>query len=370
MPDLYIGLMSGTSMDGVDAALVDFTRRKPQLIATHSQAWPKELLEGFEQAKTLSDIELLALEGLDRNAGVVFAETTLALLQKAGAQSRDITAIGSHGQTIRHQPDAEEPFSLQIGSPEVIAKATGIDVIADFRTADIEAGGQGAPLAPAYHQAVFSDDRENRVIVNIGGIANLTVLPADETQPVIGFDSGPGNTLMDAWIKTVTRYPYDEDGAWAASGKTNKVLLKYLMRDDYFKLAPPKSTGFEYFNLDWLHNYLNDDLEPEDIQATLCDLTATSIADAIHRYAADTQQVLVCGGGAHNAHLMYRLEHYLPNLRLESTAALGTEPDWVEAMAFAWLARQHVKERPGNLPSVTGAQRTVILGRLTKASQT
>ncbi len=368
-PDLYIGLMSGTSMDSIDAALVDFSGSHPVLLSTHSHQWPETLLQALLAAREVPDDELDTISSLDMQTADVFARACLQLLEKSSYQAQDIKAIGNHGQTIRHRPDIKNPFSLQIGNAQELARLTGIDVISDFRTADIEAGGQGAPLAPAFHQAVFRHEDINRIIVNIGGISNITILPADINQAVSGFDCGPGNTLMDAWICRQQQKSYDADGALAAAGKTDVGLLARLLMDEYFQLAPPKSTGFEYFNLDWLGEHVDSETSVAGMQSTLCDLTATSIIRAINLYAPDTDEIYICGGGAHNAVLMNRIQA-LSRCPVETTETLGVHPDWVEAMAFAWLAYQNEHQRAGNLPLVTGAERSVVLGKKTLTAQT
>ncbi len=365
-PELYIGLMSGTSMDGIDAALVDFSATPPVLINTHMQKWPDDLHQALIKARDIPDDELSLLESLDLQTAKIFAEACIRTLEGTPYKSLDVIAIGNHGQTIRHRPDIDKPFSLQIGNAKRLASLTGINVISDFRTADIEAGGQGAPLAPAFHQAMFRHSEKNRVIVNIGGIANITVLPANAEENATGFDCGPGNTLMDAWISQHENKSYDADGSLANSGKTNATLLAKLLMDDYFQLAPPKSTGFEYFNLAWLNKYTDIEISTADMQSTLCDLTATSIIRAINQYAKDTNEIFICGGGVHNRKLMTRLQA-LTKCPLATTEAAGAHPDWVEAMAFAWLAYQHTHQQSGNLPSVTGAGKAVILGTMTAA---
>ncbi len=348
-------------MDGIDAALVDFSATRPVLIETHCQQWPKTIQQALIQARDIPDDELDTLALLDKQTAEIFAEACNTLLDKTDYHADDIVAIGNHGQTIRHRPDIEQPFSLQIGNAEILTALTGIDVISDFRTADINAGGQGAPLVPAFHQAIFHNDKNCRVIVNIGGIANITVLPKDETQDVIGFDCGPGNTLMDAWISFHKQKHFDADGTWCSAGKTNARLLANLLMDNYFQLPAPKSTGFEYFNLEWLNKKLTDDLDTADVQSTLCDLTATSIIRAINQYAVDTDEIYICGGGVHNKELMSRLQA-LTKCSVQTTETLGVHPDWVEAMAFAWLAFQHTHQQTGNLPSVTGASKALVLG--------
>jgi anhydro-N-acetylmuramic acid kinase len=347
--------------------VVDFSGNSPVLVSTHTQPWPDNLLNDLHASRKLEDDELDRLDALDTVIGKHFADATNQLLKKTGIASKDIVAIGSHGQTLRHRPDAEQPFSLQLGNAEVITQQTGINVVSDFRTADIKAGGQGAPLAPAFHEAVFRSQNQARAVLNIGGIANLTLLPADNAEPVTGFDSGPGNTLMDAWIKKIKNKRYDVDGEFAASGQVNETLLKSFLSDAYFEKTPPRSTGFEDFNLNWLNAHMKDKLPEQNVQATLCELTARSISDAVKRYANSITRLLVCGGGVHNRYLMTRIKHYLNNCAVESTETLGLHPDWVEAMAFAWLARRTLNGLTGNLPSVTGARKAVVLGSITYA---
>ena len=369
MTDLYIGLMSGTSMDGIDAALVDFSSRHARVVATHNEPWPEAVHRQLLAALALPDPRNANLAELDTAVGEYFARATNRLLDSAGIDAAQVQAIGSHGQTIRHEPDAEQPYSLQIGNPDVITANTGIDVVADFRSADIQAGGQGAPLVPAFHKASFATATENRVVVNIGGIANITVLPCDPAIAVTGFDTGPGNTLMDGWAQQQLNTAMDAGGDWAAGGTCDKQLLGRLLADPYFSSAPPKSTGREYFNLDWLSGFLPaDNSAAQDIQATLCRLTTRTIVDAIERHAPDTARLLVCGGGIHNDCLMQQLRTDLAEIPVESTAQYGIDPDWVEAAAFAWLAKQNIEARPGNLPEVTGADHPVILGKLITGS--
>lgn len=367
MTGLFIGLMSGTSMDGIDAALVDFSANRVQLVATHSHAYSRTLQQQLELAIGLEDPLGSDLSALDAAVGEAFAAAANALLAHAGVDAATITAIGSHGQTIRHEPAAPEPYSLQIGNPETIAALTGIDVVADFRRADIAVGGQGAPLVPAFHQAIFAHPHEHRVILNIGGIANITILPAAAHHTVTGFDTGPGNTLMDVWARRELAVTMDVDGRWAAGGNVDEPLLAALLRDPYFIARPPKSTGREYFNLEWLLQHMDaGQLAAEDVQATLCEFTARSVADAIRLHSSSATRLLVCGGGVHNVQLMQRLAANLPALAVESTARHGIDPDWVEAVAFAWLAQQALAGKPGNIPTVTGARRAVPLGRIVR----
>ena len=364
MTALYVGLMSGTSMDGIDAALVDCYADRPHLVATHSKPWPKAIRAQFEQAQQLDDQAIFSLHDLDRTIARLFADATLELLALGNTSTDEIVAIGSHGQTIRHRPHADPPFSMQLGNGQHIAELTGIRTVSDFRTADINAGGEGAPLAPAYHNAVLHSHNENRCVINIGGIANITLLYADRSRDVSGYDTGPGNTLMDGWIRHHRSLPYDENGDWARSGQINDTLLARLMDDAYFQLVPPKSTGSEYFNQEWLKDKGADQLPAKDVQATLCELTATTLADAIRASAIEIDRVLICGGGVHNNYCRERLQTRLGGIPVESTERYGIHPDWVEAMAFAWLAQCHIDGIPGNLPSVTGAREAVVLGVL------
>ncbi|MFI4955348.1 MAG: anhydro-N-acetylmuramic acid kinase [Gammaproteobacteria bacterium] len=357
MPELYIGLMSGTSVDGIDAALVDFGSEHPKLIASHFSPYSPSLRQtilnlcqpGIDEINRLGDVDVVL--------GKEFGRTVNNLLKKSGVNPSDIHAIGSHGQTIRHHPARR--FTLQIADPNIIAVETGITTIADFRRRDMALGGQGAPLVPAFHQSIFFEKNKSRVIVNIGGIANVTFLPANES--VIGFDTGPGNTLLDAWTEIHLQQPCDKNGDWAAQGKIHTDLLKKLLSDIYFELSPPKSTGREYFNLEWLRKYLPEKIQAIDVQATLVELTARTIIQSIP-FVAD--ELLICGGGAHNSFLMSRIIENAKNMPVSTTEKFGIHPDWVEAMAFAWLAKQTLNKKPGNLPLVTGARKATILGAI------
>ena len=362
MTQYFVGLMSGTSMDGIDAALVSFSDGAVKIHATHSHAYPAALREALLAAASESlDVELDKSGELHRQVGECFRDAACAVIALSGIANADLVAIGSHGQTLRHQPNADEPFSLQIGDASVIAAGTQATTVANFRAADIEAGGQGAPLVPPFHLWLFGSNEQQRVIVNIGGIANLTTLPSAGTE-VIGFDTGPGNGLMDAWVRRNLRQAFDRNGEWAASGTVIDALLEAFLEDDYFRLPPPKSTGFEYFNMSWLKRFAIDKYSPADVQATLCELSALSIAKAIQQHSATADEVFVCGGGVHNAELMRRLSRNMPGMTVASTLAVGLDPDWVEAAAFAWLAMRTVNGQTGNLPSVTGATHKVVLG--------
>jgi anhydro-N-acetylmuramic acid kinase len=359
--ELYMGLMSGTSMDGVDAALVSFRPGGFQLHGTSHIDYPRELLGRLRN--------LAANQGnpddvgrADRHVGEIFADAANSLLKSSGLSTGHVTAIGSHGQTVRHRPDGAHPFSLQLGDPNVIAERTGITTVADFRRRDMAAGGQGAPLAPAFHLDAFGDPSTPRAIINIGGISNATLLPARAGE-TLGFDTGPGNGLLDAWVLRHLDRDYDENGHWAGQGNIIHSLLDELLDDSYFDLPAPKSTGKEYFNLDWLDHRLagREGDNPADVQRTLLELTAVSIVQSIERYA-EPHQIFICGGGAHNPLLMRRLSELLQPVRVQSTEAIGLDPSWVEPVAFAWLAMRHMLGKSANLPSVTGARGERILG--------
>lgn len=358
MKGLYIGLMSGTSADGIDAVLVDFNHDQPKLIAQLFTPYSANFRNRILALRSPGDDEVNRMGELDILVGKQFGKAANTLLQQNKLNRLDIDAIGSHGQTIRHHP--QRGFTIQIGDPNVIAAETGITTVADFRRRDIAFGGQGAPLVPAFHRAVFSTTHTNRIIANIGGIANITLLPTNQNEPVLGFDTGPGNVLLDAWIEKQLQQPFDDQGTFASTGSVNNDLLEQFLCDSYFKLPPPKSTGPEYFNLNWLNSFISN-LNPADIQATLVDLTAYSILNAINPYFS-TGEIFICGGGARNRYLMQRLQFIGQNYQIYSTEKLRIHPDWVEATAFAWLAKQTLAKKPGNLTSVTGAKQASILG--------
>ncbi len=361
---LYIGLMSGTSADGIDAALVDFSHASsPQLIATYYKPYPRALRDEILALCEESQNEIQRMAKLDVALGKAFAQTVNELLQQQTLSANAIQAIGSHGQTIRHYP--HEHFTLQIGDPNIIAAETGIMTIADFRRKDMALGGQGAPLVPAFHHYLFASINHHRAIVNIGGMANVTLLSQKNKDAIIGFDTGPGNTLLDAWIEKHRNLLFDAQGAWAESGKIQIDLLNHLLADHYFQLPPPKSTGREYFNLKWLETYLQkltQNIAPQDVQATLVELTTHSIIKAISNHFNEGD-IVVCGGGTQNNFLMRRLQAMAPPaFVVTSTQQFGIDPAWIEAMAFAWLAQQTVHKQSGNVPSVTGAAKKAILG--------
>lgn len=354
--------MSGTSLDGVDALLVDFAAASPVIRGSHHQPYPAELRSALLELSHASHPELHGLAQLDVVLGELYAATVLALLTRTGTGAETIAAIGSHGQTVRHHPHGPHPYTLQLGDPNIIAERTGITTVADFRRRDIAAGGQGAPLVPAFHAAMFRHPQHTRVILNLGGIANITVLPQDITQTVTGFDTGPANVLLDGWTARHCGTAYDAGGRWAGGGTVLPALLERLLADAYFTQAPPKSTGREHFNLEWLEAQLVGTEDPQDVQATLLELTARSVAQAVAGHAESAEEVLVCGGGAGNDILMQRLAFHLAPRAVHSSAIYGVEPQAVEAMAFAWLARQTLHGAPGNLPAVTGARHPVVLG--------
>ncbi len=362
----YIGLMSGTSVDGIDAVLVSLSANGlPVLVGTRAHPIPPETRNEIQALIHSGADEIDRLGEADMALGELFAEAANAVIQGTGIDKKNIRAIGSHGQTLRHRPHARHPFTLQIGNPSMIAERTGITTVADFRARDMAAGGQGAPLVSAFHQRMFHSRQHNRAIINIGGIANITYLPADGSLPVSGFDTGPGNTLLDQWIRHHHARDQDEAGQWAASGMPSKELLERFLKDPYFEASPPKSTGREHFRLEWLHEHLRAlSSEPSavDVQATLLQLTALSIAQAVLRFLPLTQEIYVCGGGAHNRALVSALTEYFSGVPVATTETLGLHPDWVEAVAFAWLAHQALEGQPGNVPAVTGARRAVILG--------
>ncbi|MFV3404434.1 MULTISPECIES: anhydro-N-acetylmuramic acid kinase [Pseudomonas] len=357
----YLGVMSGTSLDGLDIALIE-QREQPHLLATHYIPMPADLRQ---------DLLALCASGPDEIARAALAENRWAslaaqgihhLLTNHGLAADAVRAIGSHGQTIRHEP--ARGFTVQIGNPALLAELTGISVVADFRRRDVAAGGQGAPLVPAFHEALFGHLGQRLAILNVGGFSNLSLI--ERHRPVHGFDCGPGNVLLDAWIERKRGQVYDADGAWAASGSVQAPLLSALLSDPFFAGSGPKSTGREVFNLTWLDAHLTrlPCYRDEDVQATLLELTARSIVESLCQAQRDTEALLVCGGGARNGALMNRLGQLLPTAKVASTAAHGIDPDWVEAMAFAWLAHCCLEGVPANRPSVTAAKGLRVLGAI------
>jgi anhydro-N-acetylmuramic acid kinase len=364
---LYVGLMSGTSVDAIDSALVRCDSDGVAILTTHQHAIPSELKQRIAAISNSGSNEIERLGILDRELGLLFAEATNELLRAAKVRPAQVRAIGSHGQTIRHRPPsaaalAKESFSLQIGDPNTIAELTGITTVADFRRRDIAAGGEGAPLAPAFHAAALAKPGVNRAIVNIGGIANASFLEGTELQG--GFDTGPGNTLLDHWILLHCGKSYDHNGQWAATGQVHQMLLDQLLAHPYFHKTGPRSTGKEEFNLTWLESNLVefDKITSVDVQATLVELTCTSISRAIWNNLLNVTEIYICGGGAHNSHLMQRLAEQLAPATVASTSHIGMDPDWVEAAMFAWLASRTLEGLAGNSPTVTGAVGARVLG--------
>ena len=349
--------MSGTSLDGIDAVLADFSSQTAT-VSTYYGAMPPVLRIELKALLQSGGNELARSAVAGNELAAHYASAVEALLRKAGKSAAEIAAIGCHGQTVRHLP--ERGYTIQLVNGALLAEQTGIAVICDFRSRDVAAGGQGAPLVPAFHAALFRNRSVDRVIVNLGGIANLTWLPA--AGAITGFDCGPANALLDEWAERHLGAAYDAAGKWAASGKVLPDLLAALAADAYFSRSPPKSTGREYFNLKWAHPYLSTQYRPQDIQATLAELSASVLAAAIVRHCPTANEVLLCGGGVGNVDLVERIARLLAGRKVASTALLGIDPDWVEALAFAWLAREALARRPGNVPEVTGARGPRVLG--------
>lgn len=358
--NLFIGLMSGTSLDGIDAALVSLADQRCQLLATHHTVFSQDFREEILALCQPGHNGIARMGQMSVRLGQRFAESVHALLEKSEYTAEAITAIGCHGQTIRHHPNDEYPFTLQIGDPNIIAANTGITTVADFRRRDMALGGQGAPLAPAFHAFLLKNIPGAQWMLNLGGIANLTHLSHDHS--VTGFDTGPGNTLIDAWCQRCLKRPFDNNGQWAKTGTVHQGLLATLLEDPYFQLPPPKSTGREYFNLHWLKQAVPSVINPEDLQATLVELTAKSIANAIVASSSTARQIWVCGGGSKNRYLIDRLQAHCPQHTILTTDAIGIPADWIEACLCAWLARRTLQHRSGNLPAVTGASRESVLG--------
>jgi anhydro-N-acetylmuramic acid kinase len=372
MSTVFIGLMSGTSLDGIDGVLVDFAPvgSMPLAVRAHRHAeFEADLRAELLALNRPGDDEIHRAAVAANRLARRYADVVAALLDGARVSARQVTAVGCHGQTVRHRPGEFDGigYTVQLNAPALLAELCGIDVVADFRTADIAAGGQGAPLVPAFHRALFARPAEATAVLNLGGIANLSAIAPDGST--LGFDCGPANALLDLWSAAATGRRFDADGAWAASGRVDPALLDTLLAEPYFALPPPKSTGRDLFHGQWLEDRLlaanaRARLAPEDIQATLAELTARTVADAVRRHAAAARELVVCGGGAFNVDLMARLAARLAPLPVVSSAARGLPPDQVEACAFAWLAKAFVGRRPGNIPSVTGAAGPRVLGAL------
>lgn len=364
----YIGIISGTSMDGIDCVVVSLRNGHLDLVATQSSKYPDELRLKLFDVCANPTLTLLEFGQLDIAVGNAFGNAINSLLETHKIRPEAITAIGSHGQTVFHSPSSRDAFSLQIGNPNTIAHTTGITTVADFRQRDVAAGGQGAPLAPLFHQFYFYHPQGSRCVLNIGGISNITWINIEELSTPVGFDTGPGNALMDLWVTQWLQLPYDADGAWAASGEVDKVLLDRLLAEDYFRRPAPKSTGRELFNHRWLEECLKGlhTIEPADVQRTLLELTARTVADALLETRPDKGStevdLLVCGGGAYNKTLMCRLQELLPDSRVSSTASHGMPPDWIEACTFAWLASKTINRERVDTRLLTGSREPVVLG--------
>ena len=360
MGSLFVGLMSGTSLDGTDAVLVDFGDGPPRVLAASQVPFTQAL------RTRLAGLCGAGLDGLDEAGACnteladLYADAVRSTIATAGVPPAQVTAIGCHGQTVRHRP--ERSFTLQLGDPARLAERTGIDVITDFRRRDVAAGGQGAPLVPAFHDVVFRQEGTPRAIVNIGGISNVTLLAPG--KPVSGFDCGPGNVLMDAWINNHDGAAYDDEGRWAATGRVNTELLGRLLEEPYFVLPPPKSTGRELFNLEWLRHRLSPEISAGDVQATLLELTARTIADAVDRHSPECREIFLCGGGARNTRLRARIGELAGDRAVSLTDALGVPTGWVEPVAFAWFALKFTRREALDLRAITGARHPCLLGAL------
>lgn len=357
---LVVGLMSGTSLDGVDAVLVDFSANPPRTLGTFWLPYSDGIRRQALELQTAGHDEIRRAALLANELARCYAEAVRLLLASTGVNPAQVAAIGCHGQTLRHQPAAG--YSVQLNNPALLAELSGIAVVGDFRSRDIAAGGQGAPLVPAFHAAVLADPGRHRVILNVGGISNLTDL--NPGKAVRGFDCGPGNVLMDAWIELHQGGRYDEAGNWASGGQIIPDLLATLLADPFFTAGPPKSCGRDTFNIEWLESRLASDQGPQDVQATLLELSVLCATQAIEHWCGSPDELFVCGGGARNKALMARLQVHLPDCRISSTDALGQAADWVEAVAFAWLAWRALRGEPGNLAQVTGAHGPRILGAI------
>ncbi|MCE2570793.1 anhydro-N-acetylmuramic acid kinase [Motilimonas eburnea] len=357
----YIGLMSGTSLDGVDVSIVNFASWPIEPIYSQTFELPKGMKESILSICQGQSLTLLQLGTLDHQIGLFHSQCVDNTLYQAGISAKEVIAIGSHGQTVYHHPSGDFPFTLQIGDANIIAAQTNITTVGDLRRMDMAYKGQGAPLVPAFHQAIFTPEQGTNIVLNIGGIANITVLRQE--QATVGYDTGPGNMLMNAWIEEELNHPYDKNGHWAAQGNLIPELLETLLQDPYFALPAPKSTGREHFNLAWLKQYLQPEYRSVDVQHTLMYLTAQTIADQINLFSG-VKRVIICGGGIHNHTLFETLKKLLPGRQVISSIEYGMDPNYVEAIAFAWLAKQRVDKQAGNLPHVTGAQQAAILGAI------
>jgi anhydro-N-acetylmuramic acid kinase len=356
-------------MDAIDAVLTDISDDNINILNYQQFPIPPDLQTWLRNAS--SDMNIYESSKLDAKLGELFAHAVNDLLKTSDVPLNKISAIGCHGQTVLHLPETEYPRTLQLGDPNIIAARTGITTVSDFRRADMAAGGQGAPLAPLFHDWKFRVSEKNRIVLNLGGMANITVLPTNKDEVVTGCDTGPGNALMDLWIQHHLMVDYDENGEWALKGEVDNGLLQCFLKDDYFKATPPKSTGKDDFNIEWINKNITSygqNLSPEDVQATLLELTVNTVSDAIEKYAPKTNEILVCGGGIYNTALFNKLKDQNKNRELNSTKSYGVHPDAVEAVTFAWLAYRRIENQIGNIPGVTGAKKPVILGGVYAAS--
>ena len=361
--------MSGTSLDGIDCVLVDLHHTAFTLVLARCTPYPSKLQKQLWRMLNQGCASFVELGEMNVELGECYADACLNLLKKGGISPSDVIAIGCHGQTLYHSPHGRKPFTWQLGDANVLHTNTSIPVVSDFRGMDVALGGEGAPLAPGFHAVYFSHPLEDRAVVNIGGIANITQLYTN--KKVLGFDTGPGNGLMNQWMQKHFELPCDKDGQMANSHPYDQALLSVLLQDPYFKQLPPKSTGNEYFNLTWLNNHLkaiSKPLAPPVVLSTLCQLTAHTITLGIHSESFSPKGIYICGGGAHNTALMKRLSQLNPDLTVQSTASVGLDPDWVEAVTFAWLAKCRLSKEPANLPSVTGAKHQSMLGSVLNSS--
>ena len=365
MTELYIGLMSGTSVDSIDSVLINFNNNSFEILEVSSSSIEETLKDRIFNEVNKDKVSKVEIEKLDLELGKAFGNAAKKLLQKAEIDSCDVVAIGSHGQTIKHLPNAPSPFSLQIGSPKEIANITNIKTVADFRTADIAAGGQGAPLTPLFHSFILKKNKVSEaLVINIGGICNLTYFN-DSTESIIAYDCGPGNCLIDTWSRSNNRGDFDAEGAWASSGKVEVNLLKEMLNDDYFSKHPPKSTGTDYFNLKWINKKISkfNEVSTEDIQATLTELSAQTIFKELKDLKVEKKPIYLCGGGIHNLFLVKRLEELVEN-QIFSTSEIGIDADFLEACCFAWLAKERLKKTKFDLSKITGSKEEISLGEI------
>ena len=363
---LYVGAITGTSIDGLDIALLSVTKHETTIVSGATYDFPSDLQSALTTLAQETHVDLSTLGETDAALGVFIGEAVLRFLREQDVEKDSVRAVGSHGQTIQHEPSLQHAFSMQIGDPNRIAEVTGMDVIADLRSRDLAAGGQGAPLVPVFHDALFPQRTRNLVVLNVGGISNVTVLPAERDAAVRGFDTGPGNALMDTWANAAFDKAYDKNGAMSASGDVNDSLLAKLLDDPWLRQKPPKSTGKEKFNMQYVEAALAKvpALSSEDVAATLCQFTAVTVADAVHAWCMPTSDVVVCGGGRHNQDLMARFARELPSVSVSTSEDRGIDGDLIEAAAFGYLAHLHLVRKPGNVEQVTGAAGPRVLGSL------